>query len=65
MKTFLHVSPSGTIVGIHKTPYMKAAVVCKEGANSAHEIILDEELSHLAFDELAKRYHWNSGLKKK
>jgi hypothetical protein len=58
MRTFVHVSPTGKILGIHRTYYPQAKAACEEG--EIHEIDLAPELAHLPFGDLTEGYRWHA-----
>lgn len=61
MNTYLHISPSGEIIAIHKSNHTNSKVMVP-----GHEVIevkLDKSLEALSFEQLKTKYMWHRGRK--
>jgi hypothetical protein len=59
MKAYLHVKPSGEIVGMHKIYRPKARVVFGKEEDTI-EVELSDSMAKMSFAEFAKSYTWHS-----
>ena len=63
MKTFVHASSSGKILGVHRTSFGNARIVGAKDEKT-QETKLDPKVAALPHKELVERYRWNPKLKK-
>ena len=57
MKVYLQISPSGTLLGIHKSNYVNAKVAI--AGQEVVEVELDKSLDAVGFEELKAKYAWH------